>query len=712
MVLSQQSTQPLYCIMNSMHLQQLQDRFNQNQQYCLTCQKPLAAENKSYRSHTWSVVSCSSNCSDILTRTAWAFVQGFLVSWVLCVWCKNTAADSEHEKDNSRHSFLSRTPDCERAEHKPNGESVQTGSSSSTAMEDDKSLLLLCEANCEELQMCDADLDTSCIPVHFEMDLLQEPSLNAHKDVYAAEHVSPVVMQDEEMFAASQPVSDKHPVTRPASGADSVQPGKKISIGLGDSITNTAADGIFSSQESSSSCNGVFSQTGENVKLDSVGTQESFCTEKSSVSTLTKSKKTANCKVKPASASLRTPLKTSQNEYRCLYCCKSFCTKSLLNQHIKSHSTENRSLQEESPQNFTCEFCAQIFMNRYSLKAHIKRKHSGEEPVECDICGKVQPGTFALSAHKKACHHFNSLCHICGAEFAGRTSFDKHMAGHEGIKRFFCDICGAGFVHNSSLNNHSSVHISTKSYQCDICSQMFKAQYLLNEHLLKTHQCGPSLEHRIRGLKKMGVEVDREAISRHVSRQCLVCGGLLEDGVCLSHPDSSQEVFHCPTCGDMTSNIVLFYQHVKWHRGALLSHSRRTSLSGESPIGHHLSSSGSATSASVIKCEVCSKTFKNFEYLSAHMHQHREARFVCDICSKRFTYKCNLKTHMNTHLDTWQFECEVCKKKFRDKYTLKKHQLKHTEPQFKCQVCGKALTRRPYLLKHYQKMHPEYQGSI
>ncbi|KAL8612434.1 hypothetical protein ACOMHN_008419 [Nucella lapillus] len=379
--------------------------------------------------------------------------------------------------------------------------------------------------------------------------------------------------------------------------------------------------------------------------------------------------------------------------------------------HIKSHKAGNRSLRGGSQQNFACEFCAQIFMNRYSLKAHIRRKHSGEQPIECDICGKVQPGTFALSAHKKACHDFNSLCHICGAEFSARTSFDKHMASHEGIKRYFCDICGAGFVHNSSLNNHSSIHLTTKSYQCHVCSQMFKAQSLLNEHLLKVHQCGPSLEHRIRGLKKMGVDVDKAVISRHANHQCVICSEPLVDSVCVAHRDSSQEVFHCPTCGDRTSNIVLFYQHIKWHRGTIVSHSRRTCVSTEAPVSRHLASSESGRSDSVIKCEVCSKTFKNFEYLSAHMHQHREARFVCDICNRRFTYKCNLKSHMSTHLDMWQFECEACQKKFRDKYAFKKHQLKHTEPQFKCQVCGKALTRRPYLLKHYQKMHPEYQGA-
>ena len=683
-------------------------------QACTVCQKFLPNFRSVQRVRSDRPVQktsvCSTTCEKLLVHIIQAFAQGFLISWVLCCFCDKPVRDLILD---------------EQEDFKPGSSSTK----SSVLMQLQEKEVSLSDNGDVELSPVPLDIDEFVTPVHFGTDSFHELSVGRQSGFSIDKPDVELLDKDiDKASTSSAPVSLKPRSVTSGEDASSCcsdsaarllqksETGKPVSLEESSGTTATRKvllqDGKTSASKDVTNIQSVQEQNNMNPAKQ----MYSFSAEKSTrlftrrKSSILEGHRNARHGTGANTASMCK--KTPGNN--CVHCCKVFSNKRLLKQHIKTCNLKRDSLREKGKQNFTCEYCAQSFMNRYSLKAHIRRMHSGEEAVECDICGKLQPGTFALRAHKKACHSFHSLCHICGAEFSGRTSFDKHMAGHGGVKRYFCDICGAGFVHNSSLNNHKTVHLTTKSFQCDICPQMFKVRHLLNKHLLKTHQCGPSLDHRIRGLRKMGVEVDKEAMARHAGHQCIVCGEGLVSGRCPAHPDNRQEVFHCPTCGDMTSSIVLFYQHVKWHKGILMSHNRRTSLCGDVPVGL-LSSTSDSTSgetASLIKCEVCSKTFKNVEYLSAHMHQHREARFACDVCHKRFTYKCNLKTHMNTHLDTWQFECQTCQKRFRDKYAFKKHQLKHMEPQFKCQVCNKALTRRPYLIRHYQKMHPEFQQDM
>ena len=702
-------------------------------QACVTCHKSLT-QGSSARVGVAGVfnqkqVCCSALCERILMSATRAFVQGFLISWILCSFSgKSATCLNLAEAAYCRNTQKGQTVNC--AQNKERRRTIKEDSnkicaSALTLLQQDKAVCPSQKSFHDSQTVQTGLTDINTTPLHFGCELFQQQDLNNQSGLFSeAENFAPLDKNTDVLLLNSMPVShgcfgresetvETESLARTSTSFSSCQPAAEgVTEGTSPKDTGMLVKESKGSQGADPSGEHKRKTATKSVKLKrQLSSRKGLSQHANRASSKRMISVGFRLNADHAESFNPTSNISSKRGQRqeCMYCGKTFSSKLRLKQHIQTHQTRIEGTQ----QSITCEFCAQIFMNRYSLKAHIRRKHSGEAPVECDICGKVQPGTFALSAHKKACHDFNSLCHICGAEFSGRTSFDKHIAGHVGVKRYFCDICGAGFVHNSSLNNHKAVHLTTKAFQCDICSQMFKVRYLLNEHLLKSHQCGPSLDHRVRGLKKMGVDVNKDAISRHANHQCVICGEQLVTGRCPSHPDHNQEVFQCPSCGDATSSIVLFYQHVKWHRGASVSHKHQTSLRGDIPVGLHLSStSGSDTSTSLIKCEVCSKAFKSFEYLSAHMHQHREARFTCDVCSKRFTYKCNLKTHMSTHLDTWQFECEACKKTFRDKYAFKKHQLKHTEPQFKCEICGKALTRRPYLMQHYQKMHPEHQRSM
>ncbi|XP_076445323.1 uncharacterized protein LOC143283103 [Babylonia areolata] len=392
----------------------------------------------------------------------------------------------------------------------------------------------------------------------------------------------------------------------------------------------------------------------------------------------------------------------------CNTCGDEFKKKVYLTRHIKkAHGlgtvagtrAQHKKKKESERKRHPCDKCGKTY-TQSALSKHIRIYHTTHEPVDCDMCGKTFINSFHLAQHKRQ-HAPGKICHICGASFKTDTGLHGHLAAHKGTKSHVCEVCGAGFVRKTSWQRHVKLHSESVQLQCDCCSKTFRTVYSLNTHMLAKHHQGVFFHNRLKTLEEVGYAVDAEAISRHLSHQCVTCGENLNSGICPSHPDNFMLVFKCNFCELVVCHVDDLCQHLKQH---------------DIPLAFTASTRNFTASWSAKRddsdvdytCQVCHKSFRRRENLVGHMKQHQEKAYECHVCLKKFTYKCNMKNHLRTHSDDKPFQCELCPRAFKCKQLLNNHRLVHNLSQspFKCHICGKGLTRKFFLQRHCRQMHP------
>ncbi|XP_050359491.1 telomere zinc finger-associated protein-like isoform X9 [Nymphalis io] len=194
----------------------------------------------------------------------------------------------------------------------------------------------------------------------------------------------------------------------------------------------------------------------------------------------------------------------------CPVCGGCFMTERLLGTHVRRHKTGE----------FKCDDCEKVFGNKEKLKEHQKRTHlglgkrnkclvcnerfldywkkidhmvkvHGAPPVvlNCHACDRTFRNQRALARHTKKDHLLERKhkCEECEMRFFSKSSLQRHMAKHTGVREFRCDICLKAYGRKNTLREHMWIHADNRRFACAHCGQAFVQKCSWRSHMRSKH---------------------------------------------------------------------------------------------------------------------------------------------------------------------------------------------------------------------------------
>ena len=135
---------------------------------------------------------------------------------------------------------------------------------------------------------------------------------------------------------------------------------------------------------------------------------------------------------------------SSEKNFRCKSCGKSFTTKGILSTHLKK-------IHNEKYKSFQCELCSESFFKKNVLVQHRNKSHLGE--YECKICFKSFGKLGILNNHIAVIHEekYHKKCNICNRSV---QHLKYHMQKIHQEKYYQCELCSESYLTRKDLAQH------------------------------------------------------------------------------------------------------------------------------------------------------------------------------------------------------------------------------------------------------------------
>jgi hypothetical protein len=307
--------------------------------------------------------------------------------------------------------------------------------------------------------------------------------------------------------------------------------------------------------------------------------------------------------------------------------------------------------------------------NRTSRAKYTKICLDEDREVQCYLCSEMMLMTI-FKEHLKETHHYESLRHELF-----------------GVKRpFQCSVCKASLKTDPTDGKHfcnlKSIPVEKvdDKFKCPFCTKTFDLRRSIHAHLNSVHkqerryQCD-SCDYAAKSLflLKRHKRIVHEKIKPHV----------------------------CDTCGKGFHDIYFMRKHQKCH---LKGHMKNDD-----------------NEESMLKCELCDRTFDNFKALNTHKTRLHEAQNIdrsgCEICGMTFTTLHYLKQHIEKEhaskedIEKIKCHCEKCNKTFPTSVALNEHLVacldgENPAKNFKCDNCQEDNWHSAIALrKHIAEVH-------